>query len=156
MGLQTEISNIEYRAMELDDLDGVLEVEQQCFTAPWTPDMFIVEFSNPNSHRRVLVERDSGRVAAYIIYWTVLDEAHLMSIAVLSEFQKRGLARLLMRKFIEERIKQDTTYFSLEVRVGNQRAIELYEKFGFKGIGLRKGYYHDTGEDALLMEKIIS
>ena len=145
-----------YRPMTMDDLYDVLEIERLSFSMPWTPDMFIVEFGNDNSCRRVIVDDSDGSVLAYMIYWTVLDEAHLMSIAVHPDRRGQGLGALLIENLIAEGREAGITIFSLEVNVRNSVAIAMYERFGFRGFGLRKKYYEDTGDDALLMELKIS
>jgi len=140
-----------YRQMELDDLDDVLDIERQSFRTPWTPDMFITEFANPRSRRRVLLDAE-GRLAGYMLYWVILDEAHLMNIAVAPDLRQQGAGTRLVANLIQESRRESVEVISLEVRVSNLAAIRLYQKFGFQPVGLRKNYYTDEGEDALLME----
>ncbi len=136
----------------LDDLDQVLEIERQSFRSPWSPDMFVVEFSNPQSRRYVIREKRSGKILGYMIYWVVLDEGHLMSIATRADRLREGLGRRMMDRMIRECRKEGVRRLTLEVRRGNIPAIEMYLAYGFEAVGLRKNYYTAEREDAVLME----
>lgn len=140
-----------YLAMELDDLDEVLDIERDSFRTPWTPDLFVREFENDLSRRRV-VKNARGQVLAFLIYWLVVDEAHLMNVAVGPAWRGQGLGRLIMERFIAECRAKGACRISLEARRSNLTAIGLYDSLGFKAVGLRKNYYEDEHEDAVLMD----
>ncbi len=140
------------RPMVLDDLDEVLDIERISFLSPWTPDLFVNEFSNPRSVKRIVQDRFTGHVVAYMVYWVVLDEAHLMNIAVQPRFKGRGLATLLMECLIDETRNKHCHHVSLEVREDNFPAINLYLRTGFRPVGRRANYYIDEGKDAILMD----
>ena len=144
-----------YVAMTLDDLDEVLDIERESFRVPWTPDLFIREFENDLSRRRVL-KNARGGVPAFLIFWQIVDEAHLMNVAVAPDLRGKGLGRLIMTHFIRECRESDVARVSLEVRRSNLAAISLYDALGFKAVGLRKNYYVDENEDAVLMDLELS
>ncbi len=140
------------RPMILDDLDEVMDIERLSFLSPWTPDLFVNEFSNPRSVKRIVQDRDSDRLLAYMVYWVVLDEAHLMNIAVRPSLKGRGIGSLLMEKMVEECRERRCKHVSLEVRENNFPAIDLYLRSGFRPVGRRANYYLDEGKDAILMD----
>lgn len=142
---------LRYLEMTLDDLDEVLDIERDSFRVPWTPDMFIREFENDVSRQRVAKD-EAGNVLGYLFYWFVIDEAHLMNVAVAPAARRHGVGRFLMERLIEECRLQRAAFLGLEVRRGNEPAIALYDTLGFKPIGLRKKYYVEENEDAILME----
>lgn len=131
------------RTMTLDDLETVMEIEDRCFLSPWTPDLFIGEFENPHSQRRVAVREEDGEVIGYMIFWIVLDEGHLMSLAVDPDARRQGVGEHLLTEFVEICRTSGVVHLSLEVRKSNGAALELYLKHRFLPIGLRKGYYSD-------------
>jgi ribosomal-protein-alanine N-acetyltransferase len=92
-----------------------------------------------------------GRVLGYIGAWEIIDEAHITTVAVNPEYKGRGIAKALLVAVLERCYEAKIKYITLEVRVSNKAAIGLYEKFGFKSLGLRKKYYQNDGEDALIM-----
>lgn len=142
--------------MELDDLEDVIAIENECFTSPWTPDLFVGEFYNRLSRRYVALVKSAKPkriLAGYIIYWRILaDEYHIMSVATTAKYRRMGAAQALIKKCSDEAGDARLASVMLEVRVTNEGAQALYTKLGFKPIGLRRGYYADNGEDALLME----
>lgn len=133
------------------DIDEVLEIEKLSFPSPWSRRLFMNELSNPNSHL-ILARDDTNAVTGYVCFWIVADEAHILNVAVHPRFRRRGIAKRLLTHVIEFAGNKGASYFALEVRNRNQAAIEFYKGFGFKAVGIRKGYYADTGEDAILME----
>lgn len=141
-----------YRVMELKDLDEVLEIERESFLAPWTPDLFIREFTNLRSKKRVVCNEEDGRLLGYIMWWITKDQSHLMNVAVNPEDKRKGYGRLLMNQMIEECRSHDIARITLEVRPSNIEAIQLYQDLKFSPVGLRYNYYVEEGEDAILME----
>lgn len=94
---------------------------------------------------------DKNQLVGYAGTWRVLDEAHITTIAVKPEFQRKKIGEALLNKIVQDCYKNEVKYITLEVRVSNKAAIGLYEKYGFKSLGTRKGYYQNNNEDALIM-----
>lgn len=140
---------IELRAMARGDLLDVVAIERLCFGDRWNVQAFAGELDNPASSYFVLVE--DGRVIGYCGYWLILDEAHITTIAVHPAQQRRHLGELLLAHLIDHASRAGAKWLTLEVRVSNKGAQKLYEKYGFTGLGRRRGYYQDDGEDALVM-----
>ncbi|MCG0240037.1 MAG: ribosomal protein S18-alanine N-acetyltransferase [Firmicutes bacterium] len=138
--------------MTLADVDGVVAVERLCFLTPWSRQAFVRELTE-NPHARYLVARAGGTVVGYAGMWLVLDEAHVTNVAVHPDWRRQGLGERLMRGLMDWARAEGATRMTLEVRVSNQPAQELYRKLGFQPSGIRRGYYTDTGEDALIMWK---
>ena len=143
--------NVKLVPMTDGDIDEVLEIEKLSFPSPWSRRLFLNELVNPNSHI-ILAKDDIGAILGFACFWIVVDEAHILNIAVRPIFKRQGIAKRLLAHVMEFAKGRGTNYFALEVRDRNQAAIELYKGFGFRIAGLRKGYYADTGEDAVLME----
>ncbi len=133
------------------DIDEVLEISRLSFPSPWSKRLFLDELANPNSHI-VLARDDTDTVLGFACFWVVADETHILNIAVHPRFRRQGIAKRLLNHVLESAKNKGISYFALEVRNQNQAAIEFYKGFGFKAVGVRKGYYADTGEDAVLME----
>ncbi len=139
-----------YRDMELDDLDEIMDIERASFLSAWPPHAFVSEFFNEQSHRRCLISPD-GHVAGYLLYWVILDESHIMNIAIEPEERQRGLALRMMEQALWEAEDRRCTLMSLEVRANNEAALALYFKLGFEAVGRRKNYYQEERQDAILM-----
>jgi N6-L-threonylcarbamoyladenine synthase len=137
------------RDMNADDLDAVLSIERECFPQPWTRAMLAEELWQGLGWRRVAVDED-GRVVGYLLGRMYPDEWHLMNLAVTSGRRRQGLGRHLLRHFVQAAKAEGRTVM-LEVREHNDTAIGLYESLGFERIALRRNYYTDTHEDALIM-----
>lgn len=137
--------------MRTNDLDEVVAIERTSFTLPWSRGAFLYEMEQ-NRVARCLVLRDDGRVVAYVCLWEIGEELHVTNIAVHPDRRHRGLGRLVLAAVVEDARNRGLQTVGLEVRPSNQEAMGLYEAFGFRMIGRRKGYYYDTGEDALVME----
>jgi [ribosomal protein S18]-alanine N-acetyltransferase len=139
-----------FRMMELSDIDQVMVIEHEAFTIPWSRESFYNEIEK-NQFAFYLVLEDEGRVIGYCGVWIVVDEAHITNIALLSEFRGRKLGEALLRKVIEVAKEQGAKTMTLEVRMSNMIAQSLYRKLGFQGGAIRKRYYTDNHEDALVM-----
>ena len=138
------------RLMEERDLDAIMEVEKQCFTLPWSREAFYNELhQNRFAHYLVLEEDDN--VIGYCGAWLVVDEAHITNIAVLPAYQGRGLGKVLLSSMIEECKLRAIERMTLEVRESNLVAQSLYKKLGFVEGAIRKNYYSDNQEDAIVM-----
>jgi len=133
------------------DLDGVLDVDVLSFTRPWTRAMYESEFLNRDTSR-MFVLRTAGRpVAGYCAAWFVLDEIHINNIAVRPELRGQGLGSALLAHVLEEGRAAGACRATLEVRRSNDDARRLYERFGFRVAGVRRDYYTDPTEDALVL-----
>lgn len=137
--------------MQPSDLDEVLAIERASFAGPWSRDMFLEEMDN--RHARLMVFRREGRIVGYICFWAVLDEAHVMNIAVHPEQRGRGYGREIMAYIESVCVEEGLNRLLLEVGRRNAAARSLYRKFGFSSIGFRKQYYAAIKDDALVMEK---
>ena len=138
---------VEVRRLAYSDLPAVISIERRSFPTPWSLAMFVLELSKPSGI--CLAARAGDQLAGYVVCSRYDQVWHLMNIAVAPEQRGTGVAGRLMRRLIEE--SQGALPFTLEVRVSNQRAIGMYERFGFRSAGVRPRYYHDNGEDALIM-----
>jgi len=141
------------REMKLPDLDEVLVIEDYSFPTPWPRNVYENDLlRNPNSRFFVALDGDEcGELLGYIGSWVVHDECHVGTIATRRDARNRGIAEALLVHTARAVIAEGVQYLILEVRVNNFPAINLYKKLGFVQVGLRRGYYRDTGEDALLL-----
>lgn len=137
--------------MAVEDLDEVLVIERASFSMPWSRGAFVYEMQQ-NRVARCWVMREEGRVIGYLCLWEIADELHITNIAVHPRCRRQGVGRTLLRGIIEDARERRLRLVVLEVRPSNTEARTLYEGFGFRVIGRRRGYYYDTGEDALVME----
>ena len=138
------------RAMELSDIPGVLAVEEASFPSPWTADIFEYEVSeNPNSAYFVLeIEQ---KIVGYLGSWIILDECQITNVAIHPSRRGQHLGDVLIKEFLGYCQLRGVAQISLEVRVTNAVAQNLYRKYEFKDGGIRKGYYVEEKEDALVM-----
>jgi ribosomal-protein-alanine N-acetyltransferase len=137
--------------MRLEDLDEVISIEKGSFPTPWSRNMFLEEMENRNS--RLIVFKRERAIVGYVCFWVVLDEAHLLNVAVHPNKRRQGFGRLIMAKIEALCIKEGLKRVILEVARKNVAARSLYRKCGFHSIGFRKNYYGVTKDDALIMEK---
>ncbi|MBT2663097.1 ribosomal protein S18-alanine N-acetyltransferase [Bacillus sp. ISL-45] len=141
---------ITFRNMTVDDLDEVMEVELKSFTVPWSKEAFFNELTKNQFAHYLIVEVDQ-RVVGYCGVWIIIDEAHITNIALLPEYRGMKLGEALMAKVMELAREMGAFRMTLEVRVSNERAQNLYRKFGFEEGAIRKQYYTDNMEDAIVM-----
>ena len=139
--------------MRTCDVDGVFEVECECFSTPWSKKSFLGELQN--EHTVYLVAKDGEKVIGYAGVWCVLGDADITNIAVLADFRHQGVGKKLLERLIFEAEKRGSENIRLEVRKSNEAAISLYEKFGFLKVYIREKYY-DNKEDALILEKKVN
>lgn len=144
------MDGIRIQPMTVDDLDQVMEIERKSFISPWSREAFTNELRK-NRFAHYLVAKAGDKVIAYGGMWFILDEAHITNIAVHPDYRGRGIGTLLLEEMIKYGTSRGMDGFTLEVRKSNSSAIKLYKKAGFLECGTRKGYYSDTGEDALIM-----
>ena len=143
------MADIIIRRMTDADVDGVAAVEAATFPTPWSRDAFASEMKNVAA--RYLVAEQDGRVIGYAGAWVILDESHITNIAVLSDFRGQGIGRRLTQGLMQYLSNLGAVYATLEVRRSNTVAQNLYVSLGFIKLGVRKRYYEDNGEDALIM-----
>ena len=139
-----------FRYMREEDIDQVLEVEHASFTTPWSKEAFYNEIVTNKFAVYIVIEKDQ-QVIGYCGVWLVVDEAHVTNVAVLPEFRGKKLGETLMRGLMLVARDRGAKSMTLEVRVTNQIAQSLYRKLGFQNGGIRKNYYSDNQEDALVM-----
>ena len=129
----------------------VAALEKACFSDPWSENSVAGELKNPLS--LWLVAEEDGKVAGYVGSQTVMDESDMMNVAVAADFRRRGIAESLIVSLVTELKARGSRCLTLEVRASNVPAIALYEKLGFSQVGLRKNYYRNPREDALILRK---
>lgn len=139
-----------FRPMRTDDIETICEIEVEAFPTPWTPGAFHNELTN-NHFAHYMVMEMEGVIAGYAGMWIIMDEAHITNIAVRTRFRGRKLGERLLLELSRKANMQGAKRMTLEVRVTNRIAQNLYEKLGFRAVGVRKGYYTDNNEDALIM-----
>ena len=140
---------IEIRRLALGDLDDIEEIERRAYPTPWSRSMFASELAKPTSI--CLGAFEGERLVGYIVNSRYVDAWHVMNVAVDPRFQRRGIATQLLERLFELTADDERRGYTLEVRVSNRDAIALYEKLGFEPRGVRRGYYTDNREDALIM-----
>lgn len=141
-------------AMKLEDVDSVFEIECCSFKTPWTKQAFVDEINN-NKLCRYVVGKHKEKIVGYGGMWFVMDEAHITNVAVHPQYKGQTVGQKIVQNMIELAIANKIKAMTLEVRPSNIPAKNLYKKMGFYECGLRKGYYADTGEDAIIMWKEI-
>lgn len=141
---------VAFRKMTLDDVDAVYEIEKESFTLAWSKDAFEQEMLKNEFAYYVLAETEDG-IVGYCGMWLVMDEAHITNIAISPSQRGKKLGKALMQAAIDTAIGHGAKLMTLEARVSNVVAINLYKKLGFKNGGIRKGYYTDNQEDAIVM-----
>lgn len=140
---------ITIRRMTMDDVDGVYAVEIGTFVDAWSRDAFVSDMKNPVA--RYLVAEQDGKIIGYAGAWVILDESHITNIAVLKEHRGQGTGKRLTNGLLQYLSNLGAAYATLEVRRSNEIAQNLYKSLGFVQLGVRKRYYADNGEDALIM-----
>jgi [ribosomal protein S18]-alanine N-acetyltransferase len=138
----------EVRRLTYSDLPQVIAIERRAFPTPWSLAMFVLELSKPSGICLAAVE--DGRLIGYMVCSRYDRVWHIMNIAIDPDRQRRGIATTLLRELFD-RVGDPSAQFTLEVRASNRAAIELYERFGFRSAGMRRRYYQDNGEDAVIM-----
>jgi [ribosomal protein S18]-alanine N-acetyltransferase len=142
-----EPGGLTLRRLGYGDLPSVISIERRSFPTPWSLAMFVLELSKPWGI--CLAAADSEGLVGYLVCARYDDVWHLMNVAVHPDRRRRGIATELIERLFQE--AGEESRFTLEVRVSNGPAIEMYRRFGFRSAGRRRRYYHDNGEDALIM-----
>ena len=142
---------ITIRRMQKSDVDNVIAIEEKAYGEHhWSKESFLNELSNDLARYNCAFDED-GNLLGYSGCWQILEEVHITNIAVSPEFRRQKVGENLLKRIIDECYENMAKYITLEVRVSNTPAINLYEKYGFKSLGVRKGYYQNNNEDALIM-----
>jgi ribosomal-protein-alanine N-acetyltransferase len=164
------MSEIRIRVATAEDIDAMTELDATCFSAPWSRASFEAELTTnqlawylvaeellpkrEDSEGEMTPEDEDERIGLIIGYaglWAIEDEGHITNVAVHPDYRRMHLGHILVEMLIDQTRKEGLKRFTLEVRVSNAAAIALYEQFGFVSAGLRKGYYEDNNEDAMIM-----
>ena len=145
---------IELRHLGLGDLDAIERIEQEAYPTPWSRSMFAGELAKPSSISVGAFDADAGgRLVGYLIISRYVDAWHVMNIAVAGPYRRQGVATRLLDELFRLTEGDSRRGYTLEVRISNTTAIGLYERAGFQATGVRRGYYTDNREDALIMWK---
>jgi [ribosomal protein S18]-alanine N-acetyltransferase len=144
------VDSFVFRYMKEADIDQILEVEHASFTTPWSREAFYNELYN-NKFAVYIVLEEAEKIIGYCGAWIVIDEAHVTNVAIMPSHRGKKLGEALLRKMISIAKEMGAKSMTLEVRVTNHVAQSLYRKFGFQNGGIRKNYYSDNQEDALVM-----
>ena len=149
------MTTIELRRLVLDNLLEIEEIERRSYPTPWSRSMFAGELAKPSSICLGAFEADAedGALVGYLIVSRYVDAWHVMNVAVDPPHRGRGVATMLLERLFELTVDDARRGYTLEVRVSNATAVALYERLGFTARGLRRGYYTDNREDALIMWK---
>ena len=145
--------NILFRRLRLRDLGAIEQIERRSYPTPWSRSMFAGELAKPSSICLGAWDEDRGRLIGYLIISRYVDAWHVMNIAVDPPYRRRAIATMMMEELFGLTAGDGRRGYTLEVRVSNEGAIKLYERLGFRGRGVRRGYYTDNREDALVMWK---
>lgn len=145
-------NSVEISYLTIKDIDEILNINRLSFKTPWSRESLIKELDD-NSFARYVVAKKDGLVLGYGGLWIIVDEAHVTNIAVHPEYRGIGIGNMLMDAMIDICRLELVVGITLEVRASNVAAQNLYKKFGFVQEGIRKGYYEDNHEDALILWK---
>lgn len=145
------MTSLELRRLTSELLPAVLDLDQRCFGGLWTLEGYQRELESPNSDLLILTAYGSPLVLGLGCLWAILDEAHLTIIAVHPDYQRLGFGQAILVALLRSAHQRGLERATLEVRISNQSAIDLYQKFDFREAGRRKRYYPDTGEDASIL-----
>lgn len=146
-----KLETITITNMKLEDIDGVIKIEESAYgDHHWSKESFLNEINNELA-KYYSLRSSNGELAGYAGCWHILEEAHITTIAIKPEYRRKKYAESLLKRIIDDCYLEKIKYITLEVRVSNTPAINLYTKYGFSSFGTRKGYYQDNNEDALIM-----
>ena len=140
---------VRIRRLDLHDLNGIEAIEKRAYPTPWSRSMFASELAKPTSI--CLGAFEGEELVGYVINSRYVDAWHVMNVAVTPDRQRRGVATALLERLFELTADDERRGYTLEVRMSNTGAIGLYEHLGFEARGIRRGYYTDNREDALIM-----
>jgi len=133
------------------EIDAVLAIEEASFTSPWTREMYVAELENEGISYCFLARTGEGEAVGFCSFWRVVDELHINNLAVLPAWRRTGVATSLLDHVIREGVRMGARRATLEVRRSNEPARRLYERFGFSVAGVRRAYYTNPVEDAIVL-----
>ena len=146
-----------FKPTDLEELPALVELDRHCLGGMWTLSGYQQEFDHSHSHLFTLMlknrENDQQIIIGAGAFWQILEESHLTLLMVHPDYRGQGLGSFSLQQLLAQAIQQKLERATLEVKASNQVAIALYQKYGFKVAGTRKGYYQETGEDALILWK---
>lgn len=145
-----QITRVSLESMRMEDIPRVLEIERESFRTPWPRDAYTHELTE-NRLASYIVARAGGEIVGFAGMWIILDEAHVTTLAVDPAYRGQHIGERLLVGLIDAALSRDARWMTLEVRKSNATAQALYKKYGFREIGVRKGYYSDNREDAIVM-----
>jgi ribosomal-protein-alanine N-acetyltransferase len=148
-----EMTRVELRRLEMRDLNAIERIERASYPTPWSRSMFASELAKPSSICLGAFDLETDELAGYLVISRYVDAWHVMNIAVDPEHRRQGIATTLLERLFELTAGRGRRGYTLEVRVSNVGAVALYGRLGFKPRGVRRGYYTDNREDALIMWK---
>lgn len=149
----SKMSQLVIRTAEERDIKPMADLDVICFAEPWSEEAFKGEIME-NDKAFYIVAEIGGQLAGYAGLWAIVDEGHITNVAVSPENRRRGIGRAIVATLIEVAEQNGLNSFTLEVRESNLAAQALYKEFKFKPAGIRKGYYLDNGENAIIMWRI--
>jgi ribosomal-protein-alanine N-acetyltransferase len=135
--------------MNILDIEAVVMIEEENFSMPWSKTDFEDELKNPKAMYFVAIE--NGELVGFSGLWNIVNEGNITNIAIKKQYQQQGIGTKLVEEMIERAKEDGINALTLEVRVSNKRAQHVYEKIGFEGVGIRKSFYQQPNEDALIM-----
>ena len=150
--MSCKVSGLTFRKMKLSDLPSIMSIERRAFPNPWSPSAFVAELTD-NVYAHYTVAQRGKKVLAYGGMWLIVDEAHVTNIAVHPDHRGEGIGDALLTEMERVAVEKGIRAMTLEVRVSNTVAQNLYRKHGFYASGVRPKYYSDNQEDALIMWK---
>ena len=150
--MSLDVLEITIRPMNRNDIETVVAIEEASYGKHhWSKEAFYNELAANDVARYFCAETQDGQVVGYVGTWQILEEAHITNISVNPDFRRKHIGEALLHHAIESCYENEIKYITLEVRVSNEKAVNLYTKYGFKSLGTRKQYYQDNNEDALIM-----
>jgi [ribosomal protein S18]-alanine N-acetyltransferase len=149
------LAEIEFSLAVASDIEALLVIENQSFRSPWPRQHFQDELNQPHSFTLLARRPDTtgDDIAGYLIYWFVIDELHILNLAVSPQYRRQGIARALLCEVIRRAQEKHLQTAWLEVRPSNRAALSLYHSCGFERVMTRRRYYSDTGEDAFVLSR---
>ena len=142
-----------YRLMDEASVNDIFNISKECFSTPWSIESIKAELTNPLAKYIIALDEENNAVVGFVGAWIIVGEASITNIAVTSNYRNKGIANDLIKSLIKTCLDLNCYLINLEVRASNIKAQNLYKKNGFLVDGLRKGYYEDNKEDAILMTK---
>ncbi len=144
-------NKVDFRRLELRDLNAIESIERESYPTPWSRSMFAGELAKPSSISLGAFDPETDELLGFLIISRYVDAWHVMNLAIAPKYRRRRIASSLLERLFELTSSEGRRGYTLEVRVSNDVAIKLYEQVGFKARGIRRGYYTDNREDALIM-----